>query len=78
MEPESKRIEKLRQKTSWDAYIDNMIHQSEDEDGRCHISQACIIALEDGVRWTSNSHPKVLLSYGGTCFGIMTSIFSEN
>ena len=50
---------KVSCKTTWDAYIDNMIHQAEDEDGRCHISRACIIALEDGVRWTSDSHPKV-------------------
>ncbi len=46
-------------KTTWDAYIDNMKHQSEDDSGKCHISKACIIALDGGNRWTSDSHPNV-------------------
>ncbi len=47
------------QQLTWDSYIDNMMHQARDEDGKTHVSHACIIAMDGGGRWTSDQHPQV-------------------
>ncbi len=44
---------------SWDSYIDNLIGQSTDADGKAQIDRACIISLQDGKKWTSDDHPNV-------------------
>ncbi len=46
-------------KMSWDSYIENLIGQSKNQDGKAQIDRACIISLEDGKKWTSDNHPNV-------------------
>ncbi|XP_033098918.1 profilin-like [Anneissia japonica] len=43
---------------SWNSYIDNLISQSKDSGGRCHVDKACIIGLNGGVKWTTDGHEK--------------------
>ncbi|CAC5401405.1 PFN [Mytilus coruscus] len=44
----------------WDGYIDNLIAQSRDASGFEHVDKVCIIGLDGGAKWTTNSHPKAL------------------
>merc|ERR1712179_243172 len=41
---------------SWDGYIDNLIAQTKDASGSAHCDKACIIGLDGGAKWTSDSH----------------------
>lgn len=45
---------------SWDAFIDNLIAQSRDARGFEHMDKACIIGLDGGAKWTTNSHQNAL------------------
>ncbi len=44
---------------SWDSYLDNLVAQSKDGSGTCHIDKACIIG-KDGSKWTTDGHPCAL------------------
>lgn len=46
----------------WDAYIDNMLAYCRDGSGDSHCDRACIIGLDGGAKWTSDTHPSVSLS----------------
>lgn len=41
---------------SWDSYIDNLVAQSKDANGAAHVDKACIIGLDGGAKWTTDSH----------------------
>ncbi|XP_071177614.1 profilin-like [Mytilus edulis] len=45
---------------SWDAFIDNLIAHSRDARGFEHMDKACIIGLDGGAKWTTDSHQKAL------------------
>ena len=41
---------------SWDQYLDNLVAQSRDSTGANHVDKACIVGIDGGARWTSDSH----------------------
>lgn len=41
---------------SWDQYLDNLVAQSRDSTGVTHVDRGCIIGIDGGGRWTSDSH----------------------
>ncbi|XP_033731542.1 profilin-like [Pecten maximus] len=41
---------------SWDSYIDNLLAQSKDASGTAHADKACIIGIDGGAPWTTDSH----------------------
>ncbi|XP_041466392.1 profilin-like [Lytechinus variegatus] len=41
---------------SWDSYIDNLVAQTKDASGTTHCDKACIIGLDGGAKWTSDTH----------------------
>ena len=43
---------------SWDSYLDNLVAQSNDSTGTPHVDKACIIGLDGGAKWTTDSHAK--------------------
>lgn len=43
---------------SWDSYIDNLVAYCRDATGDCHCDKACIIGLDGGAKWTSDTHAK--------------------
>ncbi len=43
---------------SWDSYLDNLVAQSKDSDGKEHVDKAIIIGI-DGAKWTTDEHCKV-------------------
>ncbi|VDH96676.1 Hypothetical predicted protein [Mytilus galloprovincialis] len=45
---------------SWDEYIDDLIARSNLGCGNSHIDKACIISIENGERWNTDSHSKAL------------------
>ena len=45
---------------SWDSYIDNLIAQSKDATGKVHVDRACIIGLDGGAKWTTDTHANAL------------------
>jgi len=45
---------------SWDSYIDNLIAQSKDGGGQAHVDKVCIIGIDGGAQWTSNTHANAL------------------
>lgn len=47
---------------SWDSYIDNLIAQSKDSSGTCHVDRAVIIGLDGGAAWTTAGHGSSLKS----------------
>ncbi|XP_068731830.1 profilin-like [Montipora capricornis] len=49
---------------SWDGYIDNLIAQTKDSAGKAHCDKACIIGLDGGAPWTTNSHASALQLQG--------------
>lgn len=46
---------------SWDGYIDNLIAQTKDASGHAHADKACIIGLDGGAMWTTDSHENALV-----------------
>ncbi|XP_020903662.1 profilin [Exaiptasia diaphana] len=49
---------------SWDSYIDNLLAQSKDASGSCHVDRACIIGLDGGAPWTTAGHANSLKLQG--------------
>ena len=45
---------------SWDSYLDNLCAQAKGTDGSSHIDKCCIIGLDGGAPWTTNTHPNAL------------------
>ena len=45
---------------SWDSYIDNLIAQTKDATGTAQADAACLIGLDGGGLWTTESHPNAL------------------
>ena len=43
---------------SWDSYIENLIAQSRDTSGNPHVDKVCIIGLDTGAKWTTDSHAR--------------------
>lgn len=41
---------------SWDAYIDGLIDRTRDGSGISYIDKACIIGIDGGIKWTTDSH----------------------
>lgn len=41
---------------SWNSYIDNLIAQTKDGAGNAHVDKACIIGIDGGAKWTTDSH----------------------
>jgi len=46
--------------SGWDSYIDNLILQCRDASGVSHCDKACIIGMDGGAKWTSDSHAHAL------------------
>lgn len=46
--------------SGWDPYIDNLILQCRDGSGESHCDKACIIGLDGGAKWTSDTHANAL------------------
>jgi profilin len=46
--------------SGWDSYIDNLILQCRDASGDSHCDKACIIGIDGGAKWTSDSHANAL------------------
>ncbi|VDI28186.1 profilin [Mytilus galloprovincialis] len=44
----------------WNGYIDNLIGQSRDASGFEHVDRACIIGLDGGAKWTTDSYQNAL------------------
>lgn len=47
-------------KLSWDAYIDGLIYRTRDGSGISYIDKACIIGIDRGIKWTTDSHSNAL------------------
>lgn len=45
---------------SWDSYLDNLLAQSRDQTGNTHADKACIIGLDGGAKWTTDTHANAL------------------
>ncbi|ELU03438.1 hypothetical protein CAPTEDRAFT_162297 [Capitella teleta] len=45
---------------SWDGYIDTLIGQTRDASGTNHCDSACIIGLDGGARWTTDTHAQAM------------------
>lgn len=47
---------------SWDSYLDNIVQQSKDGSGTCHVDRACIIGKDGGAPWTTAAHGSVRIT----------------
>ncbi|NKC16477.1 MAG: DNA primase [Gammaproteobacteria bacterium] len=63
---------------SWDAYIDNLIAQTQDASGTTHADKACIIGLDGGALWTSVAHPNALKLASGEGAAIAQAFKSKD
>jgi len=46
--------------SGWDSYIDNLLLQCRDSSGESHCDKACIIGMDGGAKWTSDTHASAL------------------
>lgn len=62
----------------WDAYIDNMLAYCRDGSGDSHCDRACIIGLDGGAKWTSDTHPSALKLAANEAVTIANCFKSKN
>ena len=63
---------------SWDGYIDNLVAQSKDASGTTHADKACIIGLDGGAKWTSDTHPMAIKISGPEASTIATCLKNKD
>ncbi|XP_069135109.1 profilin-like [Argopecten irradians] len=63
---------------SWDSYLDNLVAQSKDSSGTAHADKACIIGLDGGGKWTTDSHSCAFKLDAGECAQIAKSFKAKD